>query len=346
MYAVAGLVKVNDAWLSGDAVERALHFDIYARPRGKVLLQYPAVLPWLSWGTLALELAMPLLLFCPWQTRRARGAMVVVLLLLHAGMELTMTLGLFPWVCLVAFSSFLPPTFWRLWPMRAASDGIDRLFAAMSRRKGAPVAPDAARLSNWRRAATIGSSAICAFFVAYTVFWNVTTVPFDPLKDSMPKSWKWLGRASGTRQEWKLFIWPEIGDGWPVARARLADGSVVDLLRDGEPVSYEKPDNIAAIFPNHYWRHHMRMTAMPRRESFREPAARYLAKQWNDQHEDDKRQVVVLDLIFFVEPAASDRNQEDYATRTLAHITFGDPVRQGNFNALLQALERGETTLP
>lgn len=102
----------NPVWLRGDAVRYALEIDIYATSLGVWLRQFPAFLRPLTWVTLAVEVLGPLLVFCPVWTWRVRTAAIVVLILMHVGFGLFLTLGLFPFVSIVGWLVFVPSQVW------------------------------------------------------------------------------------------------------------------------------------------------------------------------------------------------------------------------------------------
>ncbi len=121
LYFMTGLYKVVEpAWQSGDGLYYALSFDAYARQPAGWLLQYPSLLRLLSYGTVALELAMPLLVFSPFATRKLRWIAVILFLGLHLGIEATLTVGLFSWVSLLAWIPLLP------WTLPATEQQLQR----------------------------------------------------------------------------------------------------------------------------------------------------------------------------------------------------------------------------
>ena len=79
--------------------------------------------------------------------------------------------------------------------------------------------------------------------------------------------------------------------------------------------------------------------------AFREPAARYLARRWNEPHEEEQ-QVVKIELLFFLEPTRDDYLPGDYATRTLAYIDFDESVSSGNFSEAFHDLDNDGSFLP
>ena len=120
-------------WLEGAAVAEALACFEYQRPLGRVLLQHPAVCQILTWLTLALEGAVPLLLVLG-------GAMRLALLLsvvgMHIALHLCMALGHFSLVRCAGLSVFIPAKAWEL---------VDRLIGGGVRVLQASQPPELSR---------------------------------------------------------------------------------------------------------------------------------------------------------------------------------------------------------
>lgn len=342
VYAVAGIVKINVEWLSGRAVEYALRWDLYGRPLGLALLDIPEVLPWLTWGTLGLELATPLLLFWPWRTWQVRLFTVSALAVFHLGLAATMTLGFFPYVSVVAVCSFLPSRFWN--GLLAATDPGAMHLRRSARRHaaaGSISATDQVTRGVIPRLGRAAVSVCCGAFLAYVVSYNISTLPFESCRGLMSPELRTIGHITGTRQRWALFDKPSKADGWFLAEARLANGRRVDILRDGRAVFAHKPSDISTIFPNHRWRHHFRYLTCSVPDVFRQEAAKYLVNRWNEGHSADE-QIVTCDLVFCSEPTSDHVRAGDYVTRVLARVQRGDESLQGNFAEALGELRLGQ----
>jgi predicted DCC family thiol-disulfide oxidoreductase YuxK len=76
------------------------------------LLRFPGLLRLLTFATLAIEVAVPVLLFSPWRPRAARAAAVGLMVALQVGLLLCLHLGHFPWVALVAALPLIPSWDW------------------------------------------------------------------------------------------------------------------------------------------------------------------------------------------------------------------------------------------
>jgi predicted DCC family thiol-disulfide oxidoreductase YuxK len=117
--------KMHPIWLTErSAVYYALSLDQFATSFGKFLLQFPELLRLLSSSTLILEMFGPLLVVSPIWTARLRLLAVTLFLSFHAGIGLSLHLGLFPWVCAAAWLVFLPGEFWDFLTAKVRRRGV------------------------------------------------------------------------------------------------------------------------------------------------------------------------------------------------------------------------------
>jgi hypothetical protein len=113
MYLFTALLKTAPSWRSDfSAVYYALAGDHYTTPLGLKLLAYPRLLAALTAGSIVLEFCGPLLLFLPIGRRWVRTLVPLAMIGFHLGLVLTMTIGTFPWICIVAWAALLPPSAW------------------------------------------------------------------------------------------------------------------------------------------------------------------------------------------------------------------------------------------
>jgi hypothetical protein len=126
VYWFAGAWKWLGPWREeGTAVYLALHVDHFPTRLGLLVREHPDLCWWLTHGTIWLETLGPVLLFLPFHVGLQRMVTVAAFILFHAGLALTMELGHFPFVCMIAWLPLLPTGFWdrlapRLRPREAA----------------------------------------------------------------------------------------------------------------------------------------------------------------------------------------------------------------------------------
>lgn len=113
VYWFTALLKSGPEWrVDGTALYYALSAKQLETPIGAYLLQFPDLLKVLTFGTLAIEIVAPLLLFSPFFTVPARMAGIVGVVGLHAGIAMTLAVGFFPWIGAACMVCFLPSWFW------------------------------------------------------------------------------------------------------------------------------------------------------------------------------------------------------------------------------------------
>jgi hypothetical protein len=113
MYLVTGYLKTDAVWTrDGTAIQYALSLSSFGTAFGTWLLGYPTLLKMLTFSCVALERFGPLLVFVPLARGWVRAIVIAAFMSLHLGMALSLRLGPFPYICLVAWIPFLPSVFW------------------------------------------------------------------------------------------------------------------------------------------------------------------------------------------------------------------------------------------
>jgi hypothetical protein len=269
VYWFSALMKTDDVWrVDGTAVWYALRIEQYVTPLGQYLLQFPNLLKFLTFATLAVESVGPFFAFSPIWTGPLRFATVVMFILFHVFMGLAMELGPFSYICIVAWLVFLPSWFW---------DFFKKVEFG----------------SSWK--ASWLSNGIAAFFLVYVFLWNVRTLDLDSVKPYPLLPLAFLTRVD---QQWNMFApYPLKDDGWYVIPGKLRDGTEVDLYNGREPVSWQKPLLLSATYKDDRWRSYMmNLFLLEDSEVYLSSFAKYLCQAWNRSHSYEK-QVLSLDIV-------------------------------------------------
>ena len=105
IYFFTGLNKTGTDWMSGTAVHYMYQLDTFLTPFGFFIRNHVGVLfsKIATYGTLALELAVPILLFSPFYTRYLRQIAVVSLVIFHLIIMSSLSIGLFSQTMIVSF---------------------------------------------------------------------------------------------------------------------------------------------------------------------------------------------------------------------------------------------------
>ncbi|MBI1859072.1 MAG: HTTM domain-containing protein [Candidatus Melainabacteria bacterium] len=113
LYFFTGLFKISPEWVQeGSAIYYALSMDQYVKPIGKLLLNFPFMLKYLTFGILYFEIIGALLLFSPVFTAFFRMVIIFCVLCMHIGFGLILDVGYFPFAGTFAIIAFLPSGFW------------------------------------------------------------------------------------------------------------------------------------------------------------------------------------------------------------------------------------------
>lgn len=312
VYLAAGLSKWNDVWFSGDAVRFAMSVHDHGTPLGAWLLGTGWMARPASWAVLAIELLGPLLLITA-PAARVRGSLVILFMLFHLAICLTMTVGLFGYVGLAAWLALVPPEFWNRLESRGAADSHG---------------PDAsAGPESWAaRWACLAAGTLALVSLVH----DVTPWHHSPL----PRQVRSLINIPCMHQEWGMFGDVERQEQWVYARAELANGNVVDLLRDGRPLETERPTAGFTSLPHHRWHKLFWVLPRPRQRIFAPAIAAALARQWNARNPPD-RCVLFLEIRY----ARLGRTSADDTLHELLLATWPprDDTGRGSLDRLLDS---------
>lgn len=245
LYGFAGLHKSDPVWRqTGDALYYTLSIDQFATGLAHWLVLHPDWLRPMTFGALAVELALPLLLLCPWRPGLCRSLALPVAWGFHLAVASMLHLGLFMPIACICLLGLVPGS----WLGRTEDPGEPLGF----------------RLG-WL------AQTFLALTLVYIVGMNVRSLSPNPGRQSLPLLW--FGALTHEGQNWQLFApHPFRDDGWFWIEGTLPDGRTVDLL--GGPI---KPGFVSAQFPNQRWRRwlqNLRQGYPDLRESYLDELAR------------------------------------------------------------------------
>lgn len=323
MYFFAGIAKWNVHWWQGDAMEYVFRLDLYARPWAAFFLDYPLLLQLVTWGTLFAEIALILLLLLPWNNPWWRIVNFLTYVALHLSIAVTMEIGLFPYISLVAWLPLLPAGLYTWGRGSRTDDDWDWRPEVNAANLDTATAIATATRRDWRGGLWHLGQVFAAGMVGYVVLWNVANIPVtyygdlqqrlqldntqfaqfksarQPFSLAMPAGLRWLGPATGTGQHYQMFGVPPEFSPWFVYDATLEDGVRIDLMRV-QAISYDRPTSTLASLPGHHWRKlHDNLLGYGLRD-LQQRVARYKLAEWNKSHRQGK-QVVALKVTCFAE---------------------------------------------
>jgi hypothetical protein len=282
LYLFAGIFKTDPVWTTtGQALYYLLSIDVFSSRFAHVLLGYPELLKSLSFASLGFERLGPLLLVCPVLITACRSIFLLGLVALHLGIALCMHLGIFPAIAIVSAFGLIPGAFW---DRQRALPEI-QLSWLPSPSNGGPIR---------HPAVSFGLGVVCVTVVA----WNVLSLHAAP--KNFPEPVYTIGFLTREYQRWDLYApRPMLDDGWFVLDGATRDGQEIDLMRDGQPVDWNKPELVSAQFKNQRYRRWFQNIRLEVNAPLQVPYVRHRLEQWNQGHPD--RLIVSLKLVYMLE---------------------------------------------
>lgn len=298
IYWYAFAEKMDPVWVTErSAIYYALNLDMFSTQLGRSLLQYPELMHQLTTATLALELLGPVLAISPVLTAPLRFLMVASFLGFHAGMGLSLRLGLFPWICAAAWLALLPGGLWDFLGRRFEHPGTGPrpIAKAVSRlREFLPSSPAPRETGLLGNLIVLGALLI----VTLSLLFRSTRSPgFAPTGQGHARA---LFSVTSLGQQWRMFApRPSPEDGWFVLEGVLRDGRRIDLLT-GDTSSDARPDDFGAAYRNTQWLGYLVFLWNRQYRPYRTYFGRYLCRRWNDSHQ-GADQVDTVFLYFMLE---------------------------------------------
>lgn len=282
LYLFSVAMKTGEAWrVSYSAVFAALSVEQLSTELGRQLLHYPGLLRLLTAGVLLLEQLGPLLALSPFYPRACRMAAVVLFMWFHFGLLLTMELGPFPYVCLAAWTLFLPPPFW----------------SAVARSRSALPSAGALRREPVFCERRIVRDFALSLFLLNVMAWNFSMIPGQQLL-RYPVELAAALKLVGLDQSWGMFSpYPFNWDGWYEIRGVTRSGRTVNLLpavAPDRPIPQGRPSPLGAFYPNERWRKYLMLLATPEGAHLRPLYARALVAEWRTKHPEDPLRAIEI----------------------------------------------------
>ena len=312
MYFISGLTKCNPAWFRGDAIGMILQYDMLVRPWGATLQQFQSLSRVLTYGTLALELVGPWLLLATAWRYRLRWAAWFAFALFHVGIALTMDVKWYSYVSLAGLLVLVPTPIWQ--SLRIRTRCLKELPVNEIRLVGA----------GRQTLAAVGLTLMLLYNGAYMLSGRAPV---------------WLENATSFvtwNQRWSMFAVPRRINERHVMFAELADGDIVDVLRQGAPIPADSARSLSAKLPDRLWNQLCVYLNFPANAPFRDLAAHYRMRTWNEQHIEAERIQLLEYRIIDIESA----NQDNPTGTTLYSLQI-DPFTEGE---MVAGVPEGEWT--
>lgn len=299
MYATNAVHKYeSELWMSGDAIAYIMQADQFTYLLGDHLAEFHGLLRAFSLLWVGLLFASPLLLLVRGVPRAVLASLFVGM---HLGMAVTIRIGAFPLVVVVAFIPFFQTPVWDL-----AERGVARLdrsgrrtrwrsrFESAARRAssvaGAFPRPDVDTQRVRPRVKTLAAglargrvlltTVVPYVFLVLIVLSSAQAVGYA----DTPEPGEEVLRAVEMDQSWGMFAPDPIHTTrWYVVPGTLENGSERDVFRDSA-VDYERPAHAEDTYPTSRWRKYLANVYAADNENHRSYFASYLCGDWNRTH--------------------------------------------------------------
>ena len=172
-----------------------------------------------------------------------------------------MNLGKYPWLCMAMWLAFLPSEFWE---RITGKQGVSDMLGPTPK---------------WLEMLALA-------IIIIIVYGNLRSYKFID-KIALLSKVQSLIRVN---QGWNTFSGPPKVTDWLVADARLKDGSSVDIYAENDSVSFLKPENYAARFPNQNHIKLSRKISKPKSREYLRDYAEWKIKSW-DKDKDLERNI-------------------------------------------------------
>lgn len=306
MYFFTGVAKFNSIWFEGVAMDFVWRLDIFANSWGKYLVQFSALSQFVAWATLFIELIGIWLLLIPWKNWMWRLLVMAAYWAFHLGIAATMTIGLFPLICMVAWLPLWPAEGWR----RRTSPNI----------AAAPVSESA-----FHRWTAVVGNLVCAAMIGLMICWNLYNMNAPWTKSLMPKPLHYVGHWTAFYQHFQMFGVPPKVNPWFVFEAKLNDqqpnvpATTLDIFCTDGILNYQKPPLVRDTLPGHNWRRLLQNMLHQDLAYLRQPLLDYAVRKWNARNtETNQRQVRSAELFCYMQELGPGYREGDWVRQTWA----------------------------
>ena len=294
--------KISPIWhTEGSAVYYALSLDRLVTSFGQELLNLPA--EWFqgaTFGTLLLERWGPVLVFIPVFTTFVRTSTVLAFWTFHLGLAMSMTLGIFPYICIAGWLLFVPGAVWDKLSHVGGSIMI-RLFNKWNSILGSIKWLSGRRIEYSRRASELGvlgsSVVIAGLFFTLSSNMLYTGMMREGYYENVFKYIEPVGNSLNLRQRWNMFApHPPTKDGWFIAIANTEEGVPIDILAGKTEINWQRPQSVSSSYVNQRWRKYYEWVM-----NKWDPHARYLSEYLLARVERERSSIQSLELLFMEE---------------------------------------------
>ena len=318
IYTGSALIKGPEWHTHFSALYYAYSLDQIAYPFSKLIYYYPELLKKLTFLVFYFELFVPILFFIPFRHSFFRTLGVLSIICFHAFNSLSLLIGLFPAIGIATILGLLPSPVMDRW---------DRLTVNLKKKIKLSFTTYAGWLQlliRWRPSYELKNemlknlrSALLVFLIVFVFDWNFSNLAF--VKSRLSDKLRFIGYGLRLDQSWGMFA-PGVfkDDGWYILEGRSdKKKNTIDLLQNGQPVTYQKPKYIVQMFKNDRWRKYSENLIFSNNDFMRPYFCNYRMRLWNEKNPDKK--IDELSVIFMKELTLPDYHYSRPEPNTLCN---------------------------
>jgi uncharacterized membrane protein YphA (DoxX/SURF4 family) len=295
LYFFSALLKNSPEWHTEfTAVYYALSLDQLVTPIGKLIYPFPEALKMMTASVYYVELVLPFLLLMPFFNSWLRIAIILSITGLQTGIYLTMNVGLFSVTSVVIMLGLIPTsTFEWMEKIYARKLGSLKNKINLLRLQYSSLNQSKIRLHPFPHAI---SEVLVAISLLLVLDFNLHSVG----RKILPDNTFWIGELLKLNQHWGMFA-PSVykNDGWFIFEAKTTQDKKIDLVRNGQPVNYNKPKWVIDVVKSDRWRKYGENILMVEKSQFRPYLCQYLLNDWNEKRPNTP--IIQLEIIYMHE---------------------------------------------
>jgi len=307
MYIFTAILKYHPIWFEdGTAVYYALNLDQFVTPIGLWIKGHFELTRFFTFGTIYLELIGPVLLFIPFYHTFLRSAVAILFIILHTGLFLSLELGLFSYICIVAWIGLFPTGFIDYLALKKTVKRYKNKF----KKKLTPCLnkfpkPKEITFPCWVK--VLACQVFPIVVLAFVTMWNIRSLNFDKYEKYFPKKLNWFAFIIRADQYWNMFApYPLTEDGWYIIEGTLRDDTVVDIFNEGKPIIYEKPERVSKTYRSQRWRKYMMNIWKKKKKKHRLHYAKFVCRTWNAKFGKSPKALMTFKIHFMKEKMNAD----------------------------------------
>lgn len=251
LYIISTEHKYSPEWRDdGSAVYYALSYDLYLRPLGKIIydLHMDGLLKLITISVYWLERVGPFFLFCPIYTSGFRLLVILLIVLMHIGINLCLNVGYFGLVSCIAMIPFLPTIYLdkfcsliqnniKVFPS-ILNDFLNPIKVKYGNKL---IEPDIVPLEL--------KNILISLCFYYVCIQNLANI--QPKTFIVPKEFSHIAKVVFLEQNWGMFTPASLkSNWWLVMPGKLKDGSIIDVFKQGK-LDWEKPFLVEETFKSY-----------------------------------------------------------------------------------------------